>query len=137
MRAVLDPNVVISGLISKAGAPAGVLAATASGRVEVIVSPLLLAELERALTYPKLRRLIDAQSAQRALAWLSDTARHVNDPAASPPVRSEDAGDDYLIALAASEKAALVSGDQHLLALKRRIPVYSPRDLLDVLESRG
>lgn len=134
MRAVLDPNVVISGLISNAGAPAEVLAAVAAGHVDVIVSPLLLAELGRALTYPKLRRRIDAQSAERALEWLSDTARLVDDPATSPPVRSDDAGEDYLIALAASEKAALVSGDQHLLALKDRIPVYSPREFLDILE---
>ena len=136
MRAVLDPNVVISGLISSAGAPAQVLAAIASGRIEAIVSPLLLAELERALAYPKLRRLLDEHDAQRAVAWLTDAARQVDDPASPPPVRSEDHGDDYLIALAASERAALVSGDRHLLALDDRIPVYSPRAFLDLLKAR-
>jgi predicted nucleic acid-binding protein len=51
-----------------------------------------------------------------------------------PPVRSSDPGNDYLIALAADQKAALVSGDRHLLDLTGRIPVYSPRDFLDLVE---
>lgn len=135
MRAVLDPNVVISGLISNAGAPAQVLAAIAAGRAELIVSPPLLQELDRALAYPKLRRLIVEEDARRALGWLSGVGRHVGDPRAAPPVRSEDPGDDYLIGLAASQRAALVSGDQHLLALKNRIPVYSPRNFLELMES--
>ncbi|MBA2420337.1 MAG: hypothetical protein H0V57_04320 [Thermoleophilaceae bacterium] len=51
----------------------------------------------------------------------------------APPVRSEDQGDDYLIALAAEQRAALVSGDKHLLALAGRIPVYSPREFIDLV----
>jgi hypothetical protein len=137
LRAVLDPNVVISGLISSAGAPAQVLAAIAAGRAEVFGSPLLLDELERALAYPKLRRLIVEADARRALGWLSGIGRHVDDPQAAPPVRSDDPGDDYLIALAASQGAALVSGDQHLLALAARIPVYSPREFLELVASNG
>ena len=136
MRAVLDPNVVISGLISSAGAPAHLLAAVAAGRAEVFVSPLLLDELERALAYPKLRRCV-GEDARRALGWLSGIGRHVDDPQAAPPVRSDDLGDDYLIGLAASQRAALVSGDQHLLVLKDRIPVYSPREFLELLGSGG
>jgi putative PIN family toxin of toxin-antitoxin system len=135
LRAVLDPNVVISGLISSSGTPAQVLAAVDAGRVEIVVSPLLLEELERALAYPKLRRLLGENDVHRALDWLRTTAHVVADPASAPPVRSDDPGDDYLIALAASQRAALVSGDQHLLALEDQIPVYSPRDFLEFLES--
>jgi predicted nucleic acid-binding protein len=57
----------------------------------------------------------------------------VDHPPEEPPFRSEDLGDDYLIALAAAERAALVSGDKHLLALADRIPVYSPREFVDLL----
>jgi predicted nucleic acid-binding protein len=49
-------------------------------------------------------------------------------------IRSSDPGDDYLIALAAAERAALVSGDQHLLSLAALLPVFSPADLLGLLE---
>jgi uncharacterized protein len=133
VRAVLDPNVPISGLLSPGGSPADVLRAWREGRFEAIVSPPLLAELERALSYPKLRKRIPASDADAAVRWLRGAAALVDDRAEQPPVHSEDPGDDYLIALAAHHRAALVSGDRHLLALATRIPVYSPRDFLDVL----
>jgi uncharacterized protein len=133
VRAVLDPNVVISGLISSSGAPAEVLRAVQSGRVEVIVSPLVIEELQNALAYPKLRRLIDTDEVSRAVEWLSAVARHMPDPTDAPPRRSQDPDDDYLIALAASSQAALASGDRHLLALKNEIPVYSPREFIELI----
>jgi predicted nucleic acid-binding protein len=52
-------------------------------------------------------------------------------------VRSKDPGDDYLIALAASERALLVSGDGHLLDLREQIPVYSPREFLKLLDPQS
>lgn len=133
MRAVLDPNVVISGLLSRDGSPAQTLLAWREGRFELVVSPLLLGELARALAYPKLRARITRQDAEAALRWLSQSATVADDPAGKPPFRSEDPGDDYLIALAAQERAALVSGDKHLLALAGRIPVYSPREFVDLV----
>ena len=136
MRAVLDPNVVISGLLSASGAPATVLSAWREGRFEGIVSPLLLDELRRAFSYPKLRRRISAEEAELAAHWLSDGATNVNDPSVRPPVQSADPGDDYLIALAAQEKAALVSGDKHLLDLRGHLPVYAPREFLELLAAR-
>lgn len=48
-------------------------------------------------------------------------------------MRSRDPDDDYLIALASAERAALVSGDRHLLALDHEIPVFSPRAFEDLL----
>jgi predicted nucleic acid-binding protein len=57
----------------------------------------------------------------------------VADPAEPPPTRSADPGDDYLIALAASERAVVVSGDKHLLALAEAIPVYAPREFIALL----
>lgn len=135
MRAVLDPNVVISGLLSAKGAPAQVLSYWRAGRFEAIISPLLVEELRRALAYPKIRRHISAEDAERAVGWLVAGAMRADD-AEDPPVRSADPGDDYLIALAARERAALVSGDKHLLDLRGRLPVYSPRDFLDLIAAR-
>jgi len=133
VRAVLDANVVISGVLSRDGAPAQLLRALAAGEFEVIVSPKLLAELERALAYPKLRRRISEPDGQQLLAWLSDSASVVPDPDDLAVVLSEDPDDNYLIALAAANVAALVSGDVHLLSLAKRIPVFSPREFLTLV----
>jgi len=126
VRAVLDPNVIISGLLSPDGNAASLLGAWERGEFELIASSALLEELERDLAYRKLRRHIAEEEAQRVIRWLSETATIVLDPADPPPIRSIDPGDDYLIALAASRKAILVSGDRHLLELGDRIPVIEP-----------
>jgi uncharacterized protein len=136
VRAVLDPNVIISALLSPEGSPARALREWQQGAFELVVSPLLLAELERALAYPKLARRITPDEAGAVVEWLRRAATIAPDPDHPPPVRSADPGDDYLTALAAEQSAMLVSGDDHLLQLTDRIPVCSPAVFLEAL-SRG
>lgn len=130
MRAVLDPNVLISALLAPAGKPAAILRAWSAGAFELVASQLLLAELERALAYPKLRARIHESEAGAVVEWLRRSATVVSDPDAPPTRASEDPGDDYLIALAEHERAALVSGDRHLLELAGDLPIYAPADFL-------
>ncbi|MGH9011524.1 MAG: putative toxin-antitoxin system toxin component, PIN family [Acidimicrobiia bacterium] len=134
MRAVLDPNVLISGLLAPAGSPAKVLKAWLDGAFELVVSPLLLTELERALRHPKISERIEPAEAEELMALLRRQANVIDDPSTAPPVRSPDPGDDYLIALAASARAVIVSGDGHLLGLAEDLPVYSPAEFLSRLE---
>jgi putative PIN family toxin of toxin-antitoxin system len=133
VRVVLDPNVVISGVLSRRGAPAQVLRALAAGEFELVVSEALLDELERALAYPKLRRHISEGDSAELLRWLIGSSSVASDPGSEPPARSRDPNDDYLIALASAERAAIVSGDKHLLALDQEIPVFSPRAFVNLL----
>lgn len=137
MRAVLDPNVIISALLSPAGTPARVLRAWGEGAFELVASELLLEELGRALAYPKLRRLVPSTEADRLVEWIAAEASIAGDPEGPPEVRSDDPGDDYLIALVAQERVVLVSGDRHLTALADRIPVFTPAQFWDVLIERG
>jgi uncharacterized protein len=111
VRAVVDANVLIAAALSPRGAPARVLRAWLDGAFELVVSPLLLAELERALGHPKLRKRIPQEDAAAFVAWLRRSATVADDPGGAPPVTSPDPDDDYLIALAVSERAALVSGE--------------------------
>ena len=136
MRAVLDPNVLIAALLSPRGAPAQVLTRWFDGEFELLVSERLLAELERALAYPKLRKQIGPDDAAGFVALLREGATSAVDPAEAT-MRSADPGDDYLLALAEAERALLVSGDGHLLALADKLPVRRPRRFLDELEGRG
>lgn len=132
MRAVLDPNVVISGALCPRGGPADVLRSLAMGEFELIASHALLDELERALAYPKLLHISESDAAE-LVRWLAESASIVVDPDVEPPVHSRDPDDDYLIVLASAHRAALVSGDKDLLSLEGKIPVFSPRAFLDLL----
>ncbi|HEU6439183.1 MAG TPA: putative toxin-antitoxin system toxin component, PIN family [Terriglobales bacterium] len=120
----------MSALLSRTGTPARLLLAWQEGRFELIVSPALLAELGRALAYPKLRRLIPTSDAEAFVAWLSRSAVLARDPDGPAPIRCANPGDDYLISLAADQHAVLVSGDGHLLTLAGDFPIQTPAAFL-------
>ena len=133
MRAVLDTNVLVSAALSRDGSPARILEAWLQGAFELVVSPKLLGEFERVLAYPKIRERIGPADAAELVELVTRSARHHDDPAESPPVRSRDPDDDYLIALAAATRSLLVSGDPDLLDLADLIPVVAPAVFLSKL----
>jgi putative PIN family toxin of toxin-antitoxin system len=116
-RAVLDPGVLVSALITPTGTPAKLLSAARGGSFELIVSPLLLDELRLVLRREKFRRYVDLDVVGQYIGLLRRDAATAADPKEPPPIRCTDPDDDYLIALAHSRSAALVSGDSHLLDL--------------------
>jgi uncharacterized protein len=132
VRAVLDPNVLIAALLSPTGAPAQIVSRWLAGGFELVVSESLLEELERALGYPKLRDRIPAIDTSEFIALLRTAALVAPDPPVARR-RSPDLGDDYLLELAESQGAHLVSSDQHLLGLTDRFPISSARGFLELL----
>lgn len=129
-RAVLDPGVLVSALISPAGVPAELVREVRDGGLELVVSPLLLADLEDVLGREKFRRYVNLETVRDYVGLLRRESSHAPDPEGPPPLRCSDPGDDYLIALAHGQSAILVSGDCHLLDLADRAPILSPADLL-------
>ncbi len=129
-RVVLDPGVLVSALIAPTGTPAQLLAQVNRGDLELIVSPLLLEELEEVLGRDKFRRYVDRDAVRAYIDFLHRQALTVQDPDGPPPLRCADAGDDYLIALAHDQNAVLVSGDKHLLDVGGGAPILAPADLL-------
>jgi putative PIN family toxin of toxin-antitoxin system len=137
LRAVLDPNVIVSGMLSRQGTPARILLAWLEGDFELIVSEALLAELERVLAYPKLASRLAPEDAADLLGLLRALATSVDDPPDPPRWVPADPGDDYLVALAAQARAVLVSGDAHVLDLAGRLPVLAPADFWALLAERS
>lgn len=133
VRAVLDVNVLISGVLSATGSSAGILAAVRDGQCELIVSELLLAELARALRYPKLRKRIAADTSTAFIEWVRDAATMAEDPARASPISSRDPDDDYLLALAINRRAYLVTGSEDLLVLSDDLPVLTPTQFASML----
>lgn len=129
-RAVLDPGVFVSALISPDGSPAKLVAEAHEGGLELVTSPLLLGALEEVLGRQKFRRYADLETVRDFVALIRRAGLYVADPGGQPPLRSADSDDDYLIALAYAESAVLVSGDKHLLDLGGEAPILAPADLL-------
>jgi len=97
---------------------------------ELVVSPLLLAELESVLLRKKFRRYASVAEAGDYLAFIRRLATVAPDPDQPAPLSCPDPDDEYLLAFAYAQKAVLVSGDSHLLEIASGAPICAPADFL-------
>lgn len=137
MRAVLDTNVLISGVIAT-GAPHEVLLRGYRGAYQIVVSVETLTEFRETLAkYPDRFHLSD-EEIQREVETLRYFAEFV-DPDETFEVVDRDPDDDKFVEAAVAGNADyLVSGDQHLLDVERfrGVDIVSPRTVLDELDRR-
>ena len=131
IRAVFDTNVIISGLLF-AGPPSLLLKCVLSGMVELTVSPSLMDELERVLRlkFPHTRQaILDTLEELKEISVLALPKEKVK-------VITDDPDDNRVLECAIGSHAdVIVSGDKHLLVLKkfRSIPILTSRQFLDSL----
>lgn len=136
LRAVLDANVIISALIQPKGASGRILASLLQANsFELIVSPAILAELRRSLSYPKVRKYIkfSDEDLDLSVASIELIAQPVD---GNLHAVAEDPDDDKYIEAAVEGLAQfVVTGDKHLLSLKayENIRIVTPRMFLDLL----
>lgn len=131
IRAVVDPGVLIAGLITPAGVPSDIIRAWKQGAFELVVFPFLLEELTEVLLRSKFRRWVSENDAIAFVEVLRLSAIVSNDPAEIEPI-SRDPNDDYLIAVAREARAhVLVSGDHDLTSIVgNEPPIVTPASFL-------
>jgi uncharacterized protein len=133
MRAVIDTNVLLSGLLWRGPAYA-LLEQVRNGSVTFISSPALLAELAEVLARPKFDAVLSRSnsSRQQMLAQVRMLAEVIDPPPLAQPV-CRDPDDDAVLALARAAQAdVIVSGDDDLLSLTSfdSIPILNPAQAL-------
>jgi putative PIN family toxin of toxin-antitoxin system len=136
MRAVLDPNVIVSVLLSSATTAAVLDAWLEHREYELVVCPTLLGELEAVLARPKFSS-ISKETVRESLERLRTEADLRDDPVVVAAV-TPDPGDDYLVALARESQAdCLVSGDPDLRELDiAEVEVFTPAAFLSRLQKK-
>ncbi|MBL8526767.1 MAG: putative toxin-antitoxin system toxin component, PIN family [Burkholderiales bacterium] len=136
---VLDTNLVLSALIFAQGRLTALRRAWQDGRCRPLASQTTIAELMRALTYPKFKL-----SAEEQRELLGDylpyclTVPMAADPPVTPPCR--DPFDAPFLQLALAAKADyLVTGDCDLLVLAPRFacPIVTADAFLNALDRSG
>ncbi len=133
MRAVLDTNVLLSGLLWR-GPSYALLEQARNGSVTFLSSPELLAELAEVLARPKFDAVLSRSSASREqmLVQVRMLAEVIDPPPLAQPV-CRDPDDDAVLALARAAQAdVIVSGDDDLLSLTsfESIPILNPAQAL-------
>jgi len=139
IRAVLDANVLVSGIVTE-GTPRNTMRAWRAGHFHLVASQATLNEIGRVLRYPKIIRrhrwseteIQSFMESLEALAILTPGKLRLNVIAADP------SDDRYLECAIEGEADCLVTGDRHLLELAayRDVEILSPREFVDLLATR-
>ena len=138
LRAVLDANVIISALIQPKGASGRIVASLLEkSSFELVVSPAILAEIRRSLTYPKVRKYIKTSDEDMALAVaaLALVAQPVEGSLRVNAVAEDPDDNKYLEAALEGRAQFIVTGDSHLKSLNsyRGIRIVTPRSFLELI----
>jgi putative PIN family toxin of toxin-antitoxin system len=135
--AVLDTNVIVSGTLVPKGIPFELLKAWRTGAWELIISPHILEEVRRVLTFPRIARdyALTAQDVSDVI-WLFTHRAILMPGRLTIPRTARDPEDDPILACALEGRADyIVSGDQDLLSLTRveGIPIITPAAFATIL----
>jgi putative PIN family toxin of toxin-antitoxin system len=137
IRAVLDTNVLVSGLLGEHSPPRWLVDAWLDGRYVLVTSLYQVAEMSHVLAYPRIasRLCLSDAEVDLILAALLSQAEVVGGDLRLPGV-SRDPKDDPLVACAVEGAADyLVSGDEDLLDLgtHENTRVVTPREFVEIL----
>lgn len=129
MRAVIDTNVLISGVFF-GGVPGELLEHWADGRFELILTPLIFEEYQKVMERIGAKR--PGLQFRATLNALLGNATLVPDPAAGDPI-TVDPDDDKFMRAAKAADAIVVSGDTDLTDEDgwEGVQVLTPRQFLD------
>jgi len=139
LRVVIDTNVIVSGILSRKGAPAELLMAWRERRFLLLSSPEIVTEVRTVVKYPHIRdkyHLSDDEIDQTITLLEHDALLVGGDINVAGSVLN-DLKDEMFLACALDGQADLiVSGDHHLLDLGsyRDIPIMTARQFLDQLK---
>ena len=139
VKAVLDTNILVSGLVAEQGYPRQILDAWLEGHYILVISLYLVEELVHVLSYPRIakRLRLDEEELAVILAALLSEAEVTPGRLHLPGV-TRDPKDDAVMACAKEGEADyIVSGDRDLLVLGEYegIRIVTPRRFVEILES--
>ena len=139
IRAVLDTNVLVSGLVAEQGPPRQILDAWLESLFTLVTSLYLVEELVHVLSYPRIteRLRLDEEALTAILAALLSKAEVTSGQLRLPGV-TRDPKDDSVVACAKEgEEDYIVSGDQDLLVLGEYegIQIITSRQFVEILAS--
>lgn len=141
LKVVLDTNVFVSSLLSKAGRPAMVIDAWRAGRYLLVTSPSIIFEIKRVVEAPDIRKKygLSRDRIERLILLLEKDTIVVPGLSAAARAIPKDPTDEMFLSAALDARADLiVSGDRHLLDLGeyKGIPILTVREFLELVEKQ-
>jgi uncharacterized protein len=138
MKVVLDANIFISALISRKGNPAKILDKWKKRDIEVIVSPAIIAEIDRVTGYERLQKKYHRIRDERKglIEDLRGFATVVEPQQKLLVVQKDESDNRYIECAIESGANYIVTGDPHLLAVSeyQGIVIITPAIFVALLD---
>ena len=131
-RVVVDTNVLVGSAYNPRSASRRIVDACLEGRLKLIVSPAIRGEYREILP----RAIRKRREAERLDTLIAEAA--IVEPAEQPRVVREDPEDDKFVAAAVAGNAdAIITNDEHLLALGSwaGVPIMRPSEFMEQQEN--
>lgn len=136
IRIVLDSNLFVSALLKPGSIPDLILRAVRDGKVLLLMSEPIRAEIARVLTYPKIKKRLHASDEElhSFLQLLDSVAIFTPGTLELPPLEADPADTMFLTCAVEGHAEFIVSGDHHLtnLGTYRSIRIVTPADFFAV-----
>lgn len=137
MRVVLDANVFISAALKPISKPAEIIDLVTAGRIVLLLSQDILAELRRVFRYPKIKNELhlSAKEIDEALADIAQAAILTPGRIRIRAVKNDPEDNRYLECAVEGQADFIISGDRHLTDLKvfRGIKIVDPATFLEII----
>ncbi len=134
MKLVLDTNIFISGLLFPKSNAGKLLKACFEERFELCLSNEIIAEIEKVLFYPKIRKKLNL-SDEEIINYCSllKFNCHLFEIKKIKAKVLKDRNDDHILAtLIASKADFLITGDDDLLSLASEYKIVSLKEFLEI-----
>ena len=118
IRAVIDSNVIVSGVLTKEGIPAQIIKAWREEKFELLTSLEILKELVRVLHYPHIAKHFDSSEIDGIIRLLQRYAVIVKKNLFLDVIKKDPSDNKFLSCAIEGNAKFIVSGDSHLKALK-------------------
>ncbi|MCK4385557.1 MAG: putative toxin-antitoxin system toxin component, PIN family [candidate division Zixibacteria bacterium] len=137
LKAVLDTNLFISGLLTTKGNPAKILNRWKAGFFDLVISLPILKEIERVILYPKIKRRLSWTDARlnEFLLGLAQFSIMVSGESKVDVIKEDPTDNKYLACAQEGQADYIVTGDKHLLkeGKYKGTKIITPKEFLDIL----
>lgn len=136
MKIILDTNVFVSGILLPHSQAGRIIKAWNDARCELFVSPFILQEIKRVLSYPKIVKRLkwDSLKINHYIELLGFFAECVNDQEVQVEVPQNSQDNAILSTLIISKADFLITGDNDLLCLKEVYPILTIQEFLEKID---
>jgi putative PIN family toxin of toxin-antitoxin system len=135
IKAVIDANVFISSALAPGSIPDKVIDLVRQGKITLVISPDILAEIREVLLYPKIKKRLSltAKDADEFVSQIAKTALITAGLFNLKVIKADPQDDKYLACALEGQADYIISGDRHLLDLKsfRGIKIMPPGTFLE------